>query len=79
MITRAEAIRIAKEVDPQATVISVFAKGYHFMRKEDRDLISDPGFAVSKEDGRVYMGFSARIFLEDNLFEENPVGKEEEE
>ena len=69
MLTKEEILQIAKQVDPKADVISVYPKGYHFMRKEDEYKVSDPGFAVSKEDGRVYMGFSSRIFLVDDLFE----------
>lgn len=72
MLTKEEILQIARQVDSKADVISVYPKGYHFMRKEDEYKVSDPGFAVSKEDGRVYMGFSARIFLVDDLFEENP-------
>lgn len=72
MLTKEEIIKIAKQVDPKADVISVYPKGYQFMRKEDEYKISDPGFAVSNEDGCVYMGFSARIFLVDDLFEKSP-------
>ena len=72
MLTKEEILQIAKQVDSKANVISVYPKGYHFMRKEDEYKVSDPGFAVSKEDGRVYMGFSARIFLVDDSFEKSP-------
>ncbi len=69
MLTKEEILQIAKRVDPKADVVTEFPKGYHFLRKEDTFSISDPGFAVSKEDGKIYRGFSAHVFLHDDLFE----------
>ncbi|MBQ6119772.1 MAG: hypothetical protein IJK98_11105 [Clostridia bacterium] len=68
-LTLEQAREIAKQTDPKATLVTDFPKGYHFMRKEDEYNCSDPGFAISKENGKIYFGFAAQVFLRD-LFEE---------
>ncbi len=62
-ITKEQAYEIAKRVDSEATVVVEYPKGWHFSRKYDEVVIGDPGFAVSREDGRVLHGFGANIFL----------------
>ena len=63
MLTKEQIVNIAKQVDPLADIVSEFPKGLHFMRESEMMSLSDPGFAVSREDGRVYSGFSAQVFL----------------
>ena len=63
MLSKEEIVRIAKEVDPFADLVSEFPKGIHFMRESELFSSSDPGFAVSREDGMVYSGFAAQVFL----------------
>ena len=58
-----EAWEIARKVDSKVDQVTEFEKGWHFMRKEDEFSDSDPGFAVSRKDGRVYHGFAAHGFL----------------
>ena len=64
-ISKDRAVRIAAMVDSKATLVSEYPKGYLFMRKEDQYSDSDPGFAVTKKDGKVLHGFAAREYLYD--------------
>ena len=70
MLTKEEIMQIAKQIDAEANIITEYPKGYHFLRKEDMHSLSDPGFAVSKKDGKVFMGYSAHAFLQENLIEQ---------
>lgn len=63
MLSKEEMFQIAKQVDPLADLVSEFPKGYHFMRESELFSGADPGFAVSREDGRIYSGFAAQVFL----------------
>ena len=63
MLTKEQIVNIAKQVDPLADIISEFPNGLHFMRESEMLSSSDPGFAVSREDGRIYSGFAAQVFL----------------
>ena len=64
MITLEEAKNIARKVYKGADSYSEYERGYHFFRKaDDLFMISDPGIAISKKDGRIYVGYAAREFL----------------
>ena len=69
MLSKEEIVNIAKQVDPLADLVSEYPKGIHFMRESELFSSSDPGFAVSREDGRVYSGFSAQVFLFGDSYE----------
>ena len=62
-ITYNEALAIGWKVDPEADQVTECEKGYFFIRKEDMLSLSDPGFVVSRKDGKVYMGLEAHEFL----------------
>ena len=66
-LTLAEACRIAKAIDPEIDHYSEYENGFHFIRSSEMYDISDPGFAVSKEDGKVYYGFDAHMFLKGDI------------
>ena len=63
MITIEEARAIAQKVCKGADTFVEYPNGFLFMRKEDRLSISDPGVAIDKKTGRIYVGFAAREFL----------------
>ena len=63
MIDLEMAMEIARSVDPKADIVTEYKRGWHFIRKEEIEYLSDPGFAVSREDGRVLFGFAANCFL----------------
>ena len=63
MIDREKAMEIARSVDPKADIVTEHKKGWHFIRKEEMEDLSDPGFAISREDGKVLFGFASNCFL----------------
>jgi hypothetical protein len=63
MITQAQAKKIAASIDPEAIITQSNERGWFFINPADMYSISDPGFAVSKENGEVYKGIGAHLFM----------------
>ena len=50
-----------------------YANGFHFMIHEQKEDISDLGFAISKEDGHMYRGLEAHEFLKGDIIGEGDI------
>lgn len=64
-----KAKRIALQIDPKVDQYTEYVNGYHFIQKCKMRDISDPGFAVSKSDSKVYYGIGAHQFLQGEIIQ----------
>jgi hypothetical protein len=70
MLSLQEAIGMAHSIDGSVNSYTEFKNGWHFINNQDKISMSDPGFAISKTDGKVYHGFSAHQFLKGEIISE---------
>ena len=65
-----KAQEIARVWDERADHYVEYENGFHFIRNNELFSINDPGFAISKKDGRIYPGYSAHEFLKGEILSE---------
>jgi hypothetical protein len=70
MLDLDQAIVIARRWDEHVDHFTEFENGFHFIMNNELFSINDPGFAISKKDGRIYPGYSAHEFLKGEILSE---------
>ena len=69
-ISFSDAVDIALDENPYVDHYAEYENGWFFIDSTEMDSISNPGFAVSKEDGEIFYGILARDFLEGGIIDE---------